>query len=283
MPRPPVDIVVPFAGTAAELAALVARLDALVLAPGDRVTVADNRPGGPGSAGEHVRVIAAGGKRSSYFARNHGAARGTNPWIVFLDADVELAGDLLEAYFDPPPQERTGVLAGGIRDEAGEDPVVSGVARHASLGHDVTLDRERPYAQTANCAVRRAAFAAVGGFDETIRSAGDADLCFRLDREGWGLEARPRALVVHRSRRTLRALARQKARHGAGVAWLGRRWPGAVPAAPPRAVVAHLLRELVPVGRSLLRRDRAGVRAALVSPVVIVAFSVGRLLPNRAR
>ena len=44
MSRSRVDVVVPFAGSAAALAALVARLELLTLRDGDTVSVVDNRP-----------------------------------------------------------------------------------------------------------------------------------------------------------------------------------------------------------------------------------------------
>src|SRR3712207_7575346 len=60
------------------------------------------------------------------------------------------------------------------------------------MASENTLDGTRwAYAQTANAAVRRTAFDAVGGFEERIRSAGDADLCWRVVAAGWELEARP--------------------------------------------------------------------------------------------
>ena len=73
--------------------------------------------------------------------------------------------------------------------------------RAAQMSEAATLARAgRPYAQTANCAVRAQAFAAVGGFDESARCGEDADLAFRLADAGWGLELRPRRRVRHLSR-----------------------------------------------------------------------------------
>ena len=93
----------------------------------------------------------------------------------------------------PRPGERTAVLAGGIIDRPGSVGVGRRMtAERGQMSQRSTLDRAgTPYAQTANCAVRRSAFAAVGGFDEAARSGEDADLCFRLAAAGWGLEERP--------------------------------------------------------------------------------------------
>jgi GT2 family glycosyltransferase len=283
--RPSVDVVVPFAGDAAALARLVERLERLALNDGDTVAVVDNRPPAdatPFPQGSGVRCVRAPERQSSYHARNRGAAAGAAAWLVFLDADVDPPADLLDAYFDPAPGERTGALAGSVRDEASSEPVAAGVARHASLGQENTLQRPWAYAQTANCAVRRAAFDAVGGFAGDIRSGGDADLCFRLRASGWELERRPAAAVTHSSRRTLRALAGQRARHGAGAAWLERRWPGAMPARPLRPLLVYFARESLAAVRCLARGERDRARALLVGPTAELAFEAGRRLSNRA-
>jgi len=46
-----------------------------------------------------VRVLAAPSPRSSYHARNVGARAARGEWLVFLDADVAPAPELLDAYF----------------------------------------------------------------------------------------------------------------------------------------------------------------------------------------
>jgi len=288
-PRPPVDVVVPFAGDAAALAAALGRLAALDRGPRDTVLVADNRPPAASavpSPPPGVRVLPAGARRGSYFARNTGAAAGTNPWIVFLDADVEPAADLLDRLFDPPPGERCAVLGGRVTDAApgpGAGPAVRFAHAVALMSQDRTLERPAfAYVQTACCAVRRSAFAAVGGFRGELRSGGDADLCFRLRDAGWTLETRPAAAVVHRSRTTTRALLRQRVRVGAGARWLEEHHPGFAPRRPLARALAGDARQAARGLAVALRGDReAGLLRALQG-AADAAFVIGWRLPNRA-
>ena len=117
------------------------------------------------------------------------------------------------------------------------------------MSQEITLaDDQWAFAQTANAAVRRKAFEQVGGFEAGVRSGGDADLCFRIRAAGWDLERREQAAVVHRNRQTVPRMLAQRARHGAGAAWLSERWPGAL----PRAALA---------GARLVEREAGGGRA----------------------
>lgn len=102
MERSAVDVVVPYAGSADGLAAVVARLADLKLGDDDTVTVVDNR-GVPGTGGGRVRVARLAAPRSSYSARNAGAALGSAPWLLFLDGDVVAPADLLARYFAREP------------------------------------------------------------------------------------------------------------------------------------------------------------------------------------
>jgi glycosyltransferase involved in cell wall biosynthesis len=280
MPRPAVDVVIPFRGSPAELRALLARTRALRLREGDSLVVVDNRPGEPPV--DDPRVLRAPERQTSYHARNHGARNGRAPWIAFLDADVDPSPDLLDRYFEPSPTDTAAVLVGRVDDEPvdGRAPLA---ARYAMLSRSMAqaeAGRRWAYAQTANCAVRRAAFEAAGGFVETVRSGGDADLCFRLRDADWTLEDRPGAAVVHRSRRTLRELARQQARHGAGAAWVDRRHPGSFPSALGPGIVRHSARQLTAAARRRARGDRDGALVAAVGLLCHWAFQLGRLLPN---
>jgi GT2 family glycosyltransferase len=284
--RPAVDVVVPYAGTADGLRALVARLAALPVRDGDSVVVADNRGVGVGSS-RSITVIDASERRGSYFARNAGAREGSAPWLLFIDADVEPAANLLDRLFAPEPATQTAVLAGAVIDEPPpEDGRGPAALRYAwlksSMSQEITLGHDGwAFAQTANCAVRRQAFADVGGFDDSARSGGDADLCFRLAAAGWRLETRPGATVVHRNRATVPRMLAQRARHGAGAAWLAERHPGALPARSLPGVMWWGMRRAASGAGALLRGDRDAALVGLLDGPAVLAFELGRRLPNR--
>jgi cellulose synthase/poly-beta-1,6-N-acetylglucosamine synthase-like glycosyltransferase len=279
--RPAVDVVVPVAAPAERVRVLVARLRGLALREGDTLRVVDNRGVGVGEP----EVVVAAEVRTSYHARNSGAALGKAEWLLFLDADVEAPPDLLDRLFEPAPGDRTGVLAGAVVDEPPGDDAPAAV-RYAhvkqAMSQETTLGHGRwAFAQTANCAVRRTAFEAIGGFRDGVRSGGDADLCYRLAGAGWELEARPGAAVLHRNRQTVPRLLAQRARHGAGAAWLASEHPGALPRRSWPGLAWWATRRLGSGVAALARGDRDEALLCLLDGPAVWAFELGRLIPNR--
>jgi GT2 family glycosyltransferase len=286
--RPRVDVVVPFHGGWDELTRLRAQLAGLELGTGDTVLVVDNTPAhaDPATAlGTEVPVLHAAEMATPGYARNRGAERGEAEWLLFIDADTVPPPDLLDRYFEPEPGLRTALLAGGIRDE--EVPPDAPMAQRyaqlwGALDHERTLSLGKwAFPQSANIACRREAFAAVGGFRENIRAAEDADLTFRLQADGWEVESRAGAWLVHRSRRTVRALVAQRLVHGAGGAWLDRRYPGSFPARRRPGLIWWGIRHAARVAaRNALRRDRDELLLGVLTPIWELAFEFGRSLPN---
>jgi hypothetical protein len=129
--------------------------------------------------------------------------------------------------------------------------------------------------------VRRAAFESVGGFREDIRAAEDADLTYRLRADGWRVERRESAIVIHRSRQTLGSFVLQQALHAAGSAWLDRHYPGSTPPRSGRGINWGRVREagagLVAAARS---GDRDRVLWAVFEPLELLTWKLGRSLPN---
>ncbi len=282
--RPGVDVVVPFRGSPERMEELRTRLAVLALGPQDTLTIADNTPGrGTRADGDVVR---ASGLATPAYARNHGAERGRAAWLVFLDSDVTPSADLLDSYFDPPPSERTGLLAGGVRD-ARPRPGGGPVARYAHLSRAMSQDNTLEYgprwgfAKTANAGVRREAFEAVGGFREQLRAGEDADLTYRLRAAGWELERREDAVVVHANRGTAVALARQWLGFGSAGAWLDDHYPGSFPARRLPGLAwwgaRFAARGLVAAAR---RRDRDAAYRAVFEPLEQLSYEVGRSIPN---
>jgi hypothetical protein len=74
---------------------------------------------------------------------------------------------------------------------------------------------------------RRSALASVGGFDPSLTVGEDVDIVWRLIAEGWKVRYAPEAEVLHRPRRTLRGLARQRYGYGTSAPLLERRHAGA--------------------------------------------------------
>jgi glycosyltransferase involved in cell wall biosynthesis len=245
----------------------------------------DNTPGHAPPAGDGVPVIDAAKLATPAFARNRGAELGSADWLLFLDADVVAPPDLIERYFDPPPAERTGIMAGGMTDE----PVESdgrAAARYAYIRGLMSQDDSFQFGswgfpKMANALCRRAAFEEVGGFRDEIRAGEDADLTYRLRAAGWEVERRESAAVLHRARQTVRGLVVQKALHGSGGAWLAGRYPGAFPARRRLGLLWWGVRTaatgLVSAARS---RDRDTALRAVFEPLEHIAFELGRSLPN---
>jgi hypothetical protein len=275
--RPAVDVVVPFAGSDDEMHRLQERLQRIQLRGQDTLTIVDNRPSARGANG----ILAAPERQSSYFARNRGVQRGDAPWIVFVDADLDVAPDLVDRYFDEEPGAETALLIGEIETVL---TTPTTVARYGYLRrHLNTASASKPgweYAQTANAAVRRDAFDAVGGFTDAIRSGGDADLAFRMRRRGYAAERRPEAVVRHPPRSTLTALMRQFARYGSGSQWLDERYPGFSPGRRYAGVLWWLARAAPKAAVVALRGDRDAAVAIVLDPMVALATEAGRLLPN---
>lgn len=280
--RPPISVIVPFAGDLPEAERLLEAVGRLRLRPDDEVVVVDNSRGQvvPRRSDGRVTVIAAEDMRSSYYARNVGAERAVNQWFLFFDADCLPRPDLLDAYFASPVGSDMGAVAGEVEGVPDQPGLIPRYAR--SRGHlrqkEILEHAHGPMAVTANMLVRREAWLSVGGFHEGIRSTGDLDFSWRLQDAGWKLGYAPTAVVDHLHRTTLTGLARQFARYGAGTAWAARRHPGyglkSVPRELARALAGIVVWTLVG------QFERAAFKA--IDGVVVAAGAAGWLMGNVA-
>jgi GT2 family glycosyltransferase len=173
------------------------------------VVVADNGSGdGTRSCVERwseryprIRMVDASARRGAGAARNIGVRSARGHLLAFCDADdvvqpgwlasmvTALSGtDLVSGVFD------FGAL-NGMRQSV---PVVAATRQLGFL----------PFALSANLAVRREAFDAVGGFREELASGEDVDLCWRLQLAGYRFAVAADAVVEKRERVGGRAIFR---------------------------------------------------------------------------
>ncbi len=233
-PRPPLDVVVPFAGSLGEFSHLLQNLMRLDLGSGDQVLICNNCelevPDAmiPAELLPNTRIINDSTERSAYYARNVAISAGENPWVLFIDADCRPASGLLSKYFGSPIADGVAVLVGDIEPEFPVGRALT-LAERFSLErrpHDSDYSFTEGYGPAGNMVVRRRALDEVGGFCEGILSDGDAEFGWRLRQAGWQLHRVHGAAVTHRYRSGGADLVKTWRSYGKGMSWAGRRGYG---------------------------------------------------------
>ncbi len=154
-----------------------------------------------------VRLVDAAARRGCGPARNLGIAAADGDAFLFCDADDLVAPGWLAAH--AAALEHDALSAGAIVFFAGEPDPGAVVPPRAP-----TLLGWLPYAQGANCGVRREAYAAVGGFNEANRYAEDVEFSWAVQLAGFSFAYTPAAIVHKRTRGTARDLFVQSYRYG---------------------------------------------------------------------
>ncbi|WP_432544883.1 glycosyltransferase [Kineococcus sp. SYSU DK002] len=213
-PRLRTAAVLPVRGHAALLDGALAALAAQTT-PVDEVVVVDDSPTPVLRLDGAVRVVHSGGA-GPYAARNLGVAATGADVVLFLDARSRPRPDWVRRTLERFDDEQVGIV--------GSDTVVLGGTSLAERASEVQqfsrLDKYvakpffLPYLPTCNLAVRRTDFDAVEGFS-TVRSGGDADLCWRLQvATGHRLDVVPDVLMEWVPRDEARQLLEQNYRYG---------------------------------------------------------------------
>ena len=225
------------------------------------------------ATGLGVTVVRADRIATSYYARNTAAGAASASWLLFVDSDCLLPPTLIEDFRLGEVSATCGIVAGEL--EAAREQTEFVAAYERSRGRlEVEQHLEMgpfPAGITANLAVRRSAWAELGGFAE-VRSGADLEFCWRAQEAGWGFAFRPAARVQHLHTTTLRDLLAKARRYGPGQAWVNQRYPGSSP--PPRVGRALARAALGALAFPLLLQPRRGAYKAL-DGMWVAAFALG--------
>ncbi|MBW0019390.1 MAG: mycofactocin biosynthesis glycosyltransferase MftF [Mycobacterium sp.] len=226
-----VTVVIPVRDNAFGVRRLVSSLRGL------RVIVVDDGSAQPlqpeDFVGAHcdVEVLRHDRSKGPSAARNTGLAACTTDFVAFMDSDVSPRRGWLEALLGHFCDPTVALVAPRIVGLAQSENVV---ARYEAVRSSLDLgQREAPvlphstvsYVPSAAIICRRSAIRDVGGFDETMQSGEDVDLCWRLIEAGARLRYEPIALVAHDHRTELRDWIARKAFYGGSAAPLSVRHP----------------------------------------------------------
>lgn len=210
--------------------------------------------------------------------RNTGARAARHDVVAFVDADCTVKPGWFDAINDVLADTSVGVT--GCRHALVENP--TWCERVWALAHSgSTTRRDVPYIPAGNLAVRRDVFRRVNGFDETLQTGEDPDLCDRIASAGFRILQDPRVGCVHLGEpKTLAQIYRRERWHGRGARF---RYAGGRLAPVTVATIAFAISVGVAVvaGPALVAMAPAWALAAFAAPAIVPAAytlrHVGRL------
>lgn len=283
-PHPRVSVVVATYERPAEIRRLLAQLDAQSLAPSSyEVVVVDD-----GSTADVPTLLEADVHRfaltvlrqpnaGSAAARQRGAAAASGDLLLFVDDDMHLGPDFLDAHVAAHPGSERLVVLGRRRADvaSAELPLVERylVRMGDRLSDEVAagLELTGEYLYTGNVSMPRALFEEAGGFDSGLRQLDDAELGIRLEKAGARFLLSEEAYNVHeRDPLTPEQWFDRARRDGWYWAKVGRKHPDVAGASP-----WHWLDLVNPISRPLLLFS--SLTPGPADSLARVAFALARL------
>ena len=288
-----VDVVVVTYSPGATLDSFLTSLRSAGTAPLE-VVMADNgsTDGSVEAAAEQgrARLLPTGGNLGYGAAANRGVATGSAPWVVVANPDLEWEPGSLDALLEVADRyPRAGAVGPLIHTPQGELypsaralPSLGRGVGHAVFGwvwpsnpwtrayrqeSGQPVERVTGWLSGSCMLLRREAFEAVGGFDESyFMFFEDLDLCERLAEAGWSSVYAPSARVTHVGGHSWRddPLPMLRAHHTSAWLYVSRRYPGRR-WVPVRLVLRLGLKARFQLAR-VVRRVGEGARPTRRSP-----------------
>lgn len=162
------------------------------------------------------RRVDGAGLAGAAAARNVGARAARGDLLAFCDADDVARPSWVAACVDALGSAD---IVAGVFDFTTLNGLAPAPATAASNEQLPFL----PFGLSANLAVHRVAFEAVGGFDEALVTGEDVDLCWRLQLAGYRFALAPDAVVAKRDRAGFTQVFTQAMAYGRGAPVLYRR------------------------------------------------------------
>jgi len=181
----------------------------------------------PAIAGEYPWTVISTENRGLSAARNTGWQEAKGEIVAYIDDDAYPDPHWL-TYLAHAFETSDVVGVGGPNLAPPGDGWIADCVANSPGGpvHVLTSDTEAEHIPGCNMAFRRAALAAIDGFDPIYRAAGDdVDLCWRLQERGGVIGFAPAAMVWHHRRNSARMYWKQQQGYGKAEALLEQKWP----------------------------------------------------------
>lgn len=211
---PLVDIIIPTRDRVDLVRRCIDSIEATTTYPTYRITILDNDSTDQSTldyfAYSDHSVVACPGPFNYAAIMNRGVAATTAPLIVTLNNDTVIdTPDWLEQLVEVTLLDQVGLVGCRNTDPDGghdhDGVIIAPYPQHLRGGvnwqlhsHFTDLTRDITAVTGAVCMIRREAWDAVTGMDETLAVVmNDIDLCLRLQNEGWTVMIVPSVQIIH--------------------------------------------------------------------------------------
>lgn len=201
MSLPSATVVVPTRGRPRQVQRCVASLEALDYPPESVEILVIEDPGGEGPSA----------------ARNRGLAAASGEVVAFTDDDCEPAPDWLRLLAEAWSRDPDRGYGGTVRNALADDLPADVAQRIIDAGYDhLNEPGDARFLTSNNLLFPTAPLRELGGFETSLRTSEDRDLCDRWRLSGRRMDHVPDAIVLHRHLGGVREFWRQHVAYARG-------------------------------------------------------------------